>query len=194
MKKNLAVLLLLGSSCFGTELIEKESIGIEINPFRLLISDGSWQSFSGTISHFNDNTGIEIAMPIYYKKKIHNYDTYENHDTTLNLDIHYRKYFSGTQTEGVYLGGFGRYTYIDAKARNDDQYRTVQKFGIGAEIGLKGKKIFNTSFYWGASLALGGYLSNDNDMFDRTDIFDNLGNDDRKMILDLELLKIGYNF
>ncbi|HHD82470.1 MAG TPA: hypothetical protein ENK82_08080 [Campylobacterales bacterium] len=176
---------------------EKSTWGVEVNPFRLFILTNDWQSFSGTISHFDNENGVEIAMPIFYSEEKNNYyngsiNAYEDTETVLNIDLDYRKYFSGNQTEGAYLGAFGRYTYLDARVWDRPKYATVQKFGVGGEIGVKMKNIFNSPFYWGASLKIGGYIGSDNDVFNSSGFA--LGLDDNKLIVDAELLKVGYEF
>ena len=197
--KVLFLLLFWSSSwSFAQTVTQKTSSwGVEVNPFRLLILEDDWKTFSGTISHFDDEDGIEIALPIFYSKEDDNYyngytDSYKDTKTVLNIDLHYRKYFSRNRTEGGYLGAFGRYTYLDGRVWDKPKYATVQKFGIGAEIGYRVKRIFNSPFYWGTSLSLGGYIGSDNDLFNSSDLV--FGIDDNKLILDLELLKVGYEF
>jgi len=199
VKKSFVVLLLLANSYLGaealkTEVIPDHTIGLELNPFRFLISNEEWQSLSGTLAYFNNENGTEIAMPFYYSREKDNFydENYEEVETVVNIGLHYRKYFSGNQTNGAYLGAFGRYTYLDGKVWDKPLYATVHKFGIGAEVGVRVKRIFDTPFYWGASLALGGHLSSDNDIFEGSGIA--LGMDDNKMIIDAELLKVGYEF
>ena len=197
VRKVLFLLLLLSSSWSFAQTVGQKtsSWGVEVNPFRLLILGSDWQSFSGTISHFDNENGIEIAMPILYSKEKNNYyynDAYEDTETALNIDLHYRKYFSGNRTEGAYLGAFGRYTYLDGKVWDQGQYATVEKFGLGGEVGYRVKDIFDTLFYWGVSLSLGGYIGSDNDIFNSSGFA--LGIDDNKLILDVELLKVGYEF
>ena len=207
MKRILSVgVLLFSTTLYAEDVITKNGWGIEINPLRLLISAGGsdWTSFSGTLSHFNNETGVEIAMPILYSKDIttrynymdlNSFDDFEDEEVALDIDIHYRQYFSKKRTEGAYIGAFARYTYLDGKAIKDGKYATVEKFGVGGEIGFKIKNIFNTPFYWGSSFSLGTYISSDNDVFQTTDMsigaFDI---DDNKYIVDLELLKVGYEF
>ena len=207
MKKIVSMLLLgLTTLIYAENISNQKSWGVEINPFRVAISAGGseWKSFSGTISHFNNQTGVEIAIPILYTKDIstrsdymglNGFDDLEDESIAVDIDIHYRQYFSKKRTDGVYMGLFGRYTYLDGKAIKDGKYATVEKFGVGGEIGFRFKNIYNTPLYWGASFALGAYLGSDNDVFDTTDMgigaFDI---DDNRYIVDLELLKVGYEF
>lgn len=189
-KKLLICSLLLSSSLFAQPSIQS-TMGIEINPFRLLISDSNSYSFSGTLSHFNNSDGVEIAIPFYYLNEKFNSDRIDN-ETRFNLDLHYRKYMFNQKTDGLYLGGFGRYTYLDGKAANSSRYVTVNKVGLGLEIGFKLKST-TLPLYWGASVSAGGYLGNSNDKLRRGVMFD-AGFDDRKLIFDIELLKVGYAF
>lgn len=194
MKQSLLALLLLGHSCFGVALANVEetqdtTIGIEVNPFRFLISDDNWKSLSGTVAYFNHQNGTEIAMPFYYSR---DKEDYEEIETVINVDVRYRKYFASQKTNGAYLGAFGRYTYLDGKVWDKPYYATVEKFGVGAEIGIRMKRVFDSSFYWGMSLALGGYLGKDNNIFKSSGFV--LALDDNKMILDVELFKVGYEF
>ncbi|MCK4441108.1 MAG: hypothetical protein KAU90_03820 [Sulfurovaceae bacterium] len=67
MKKVLFLCLLLSTTWGFSQTVtpEKSSWGVEVNPLHFLISDSEWQSFSGTISHFDNENGIEIAIPIF---------------------------------------------------------------------------------------------------------------------------------
>jgi len=175
-------------------LMGKNSFGVELNPFRLLLLGSEWQSYTGTISHFDNETGIEIAVPIFYSKdKNNNYnEAYKDTETLLTIDLDYRKYFSQARTEGGFLGLFGRYAYLDARVSSQGRYATVQKVGIGGEVGYRVKNIFNTPFYWGTSFKIGAYIGGDNDIFENSTF--SLALDDNKLILDIELLKVGYEF
>ena len=168
---------------------EKSSWGVEVNPFRLLSIDDDWQSFSGTMSYFDNENGTELAIPIFYSKE--QYDSDSDIEEVLNIDLDYRKYLSGNRTKGVYLGVFGRYTYIDAKVWNTNKYATVQKFGLGGVIGYRFKDAFNLPFYWGANFKIGRHLGNDNDIFNSSS-FSMI--DDNQLIIDIELFKVGYEF
>ncbi len=200
MKVFLSAILIWGTTLLSADVSSSElkienSVGVELNPFRLLVSNDEWQTFSGTVSYFDNANGIEIAMPIFYAKEKDNYyynGDYEDTETVVNIDLRYRKYFSGNRTEGAYLGAFGRYTYLDGKVWDRGQYATVEKFGVGGEVGFRVKDIFDTPFYWGTSLSLGGYIGSDNDIFNSSRFA--LGIDDNKIILDVEFLKVGYEF
>ncbi len=207
MKRVLSMgVLFLATMLCAKDTIKQEGWGVEINPFRLFAStddESGWRSFSGTVSYFDNSSGVEIAMPILYSKDStvrYSYGSfydkqYESDEIALDVDIRYRKYFSQKRTEGAYIGAFVRYTYLDGRAKESAQYATVEKFGVGGELGFKIKDIFNTPFYWGASLSLGSYLGSDNDIF-QTDAM-SLGSfnmDDNQYIVDIEILKVGYEF
>ena len=189
-KKLLICSLLLSSSLFAQPATQS-TMGIEINPFRLLISNDRWLSVSGTVAHFNNNNGVEIAIPFYYSNES-SYDDYISDETRFNLDIHYRKYLFDKETDGLYLGAFGRYTYLDGQAQNSSRYVTINKFGLGIEMGFR-LKSESLPLYWGASLSTGRYLGNSNNKLRRDVLFD-AGFDDRAFIFDIELLKVGYEF
>lgn len=189
--KKLLQLLLIFSCFLYAELQPKQNIGIELNPFRLLISTDRWLSVSGTVAHFNNNNGVEIAIPFYYSNESA-YDDYISDETRFNLDIHYRKYLFDKETDGLYLGAFGRYTYLDGQAQNSSRYVTINKFGLGIEMGFR-LKSESLPLYWGASLSTGRYLGNSNNKLRRDVLFD-AGFDDRAFIFDIELLKVGYAF
>jgi len=176
------------------------SWGVEVNPIRLLQTNSDYFGFSGTLSHFDNTNGVEIALPIYYTIEDKRFTTEDNQhhgavESRLNLDLHYRFYsaFSHGVTESLYVGAFTRYTHLDGEASNGKGTVVVNKLGFGGEIGVKAKNIFNTPFYWGFSLMIGGYVTGNNDKLSRGVMFD-AGFDDRQLIVDIELLKIGYEF
>ena len=196
MKKKLAIFLGLMLSCIQAEepSTNDTTWGVEINPIRVLLLGSDYKTFSGTLSHFDNDHGIEISLPLFYEQYTEEYEDkvayHSNKNTTLNIDLHYRRYFTMKQTEGLYLGTFGRYTYLHGQAYEDTEQITVNKLGFGTEIGFKYKHIFNTSLYVGASLMIGAYVLGQNDQIASFDF----ALDDSPFILDLELLKIGYEF
>jgi len=178
---------------------QPNSWGVEINPIRLLLTNSDYFGFSGTLSHFDNTNGVEIAIPIYYLRDDRRFTNEQNQhygavERRLNLDLHYRRYssFAHGKTESYYVGAFARYTHLDGEANDRAGTVVVDKLGFGGEIGIRVKNIFDTPFYWGASLMIGGYVTGDNNKLSH-DMFD-AGFDDRQLIVDIELLKIGYEF
>lgn len=198
VKKTFILTILFFSLIFAKEDLAnnqatiKNNIGIEVNPLRLILANENWFTFSGTLSYFDNQNGAEIAFPIFYSSDKY-WNEFENRETRLNLDIHYRKFLFTKETNGLYIGGFGRYTYLDGEARDSSQYVTVNKFGLGIELGVRLKNTKTSSFYWGSSIAVGRYLGNSNEKLSRKDFLD-VGWDDRASIFDIELLKVGYAF
>ena len=198
MNKVLFISLLGLSSLFGESLsvVKSESWGVEFNPLRLLVFGDNETSLSGTFSYFDNENSVEIAVPWLYYKDSGRVDwnlQKEYREKSILVDVHYRKYFT-PNTEGAYVGAFGRYAHLAGELYVTEEYKTVNKFGLGLEVGFKLKNIFDSPFYYGASIALGGYLGNENDVFNSHDWFSTLSLDDNRKIIDIELLKIGYEF
>ena len=110
-----------------------------------------------------------------------------------NLSLHYRK-FVGERTKGFYYGGFGSYTYVDGKLENDNRFATVNKVGLGAEIGVRIMKTdTDWSFYWGPALRMGGYFGSNNNIFVDNN---NLGVAiyDKQFFVDADFMRIGFRF
>ena len=200
MKKILNILLLSTFLLYGEGSVVTESKvdtwGIEFNPLRLLVYDEDETSLSGTFSYFDNKNSAEIAVPwLYYKNSYSSEDFSNFHAYTnelLTIDLHYRKYFL-PNTEGAYVGVFGRYAHLDGEAEVLGKYATVDKFGLGFEVGFKVKNFFDSPFYYGASIAFGGYVS-DNNVFTSNTWFSPFDFDDKRRIVDVELFKIGYEF
>jgi len=209
MKKILITLLpLLLTTSYAQELPvppkflpQPNSWGVEVNPIRLLQTNSDYFGFSGTLSHFDNTNGVEIAVPIYYSREDNRFTNSEDGqhygevESRLNLDVHYRRYssFAHGATNSYYVGAFTRYTHLDGEASDREGTVVVNKLGFGGEVGVRVKNIFNTPFYWGFSLMIGGYVTGNNDKLSRDVMFD-AGFDDRQLIVDIELLKIGYEF
>jgi len=171
---------------------ENQSFGVEFNVFRpLLMKSIDINSFSGGINYFNDTRGIEIAIPFTYNKILYDNDFRVNDydDTGLTVDLHYRKFFQN-EAKGFYLGGFGRYTYLEGKSTNA-QIVKQHRFGIGTEVGVRIREK-NSPVYLGISFALGAYLDNEEVSFAHKGSFMDM--DRRKYFWDIELLKFGYEF
>ena len=199
MNKIVFIGLLGVSSLFGEGLtvVKAESWGVEFNPLRLLVlNDDGERSLSGTLSYFDNEKSVEIAVPWFYytdSGTVNWNPETKYREKSVLIDLHYRKYFT-PNTEGAYIGAFGRYAHLRGEAYQTENHTTVDKFGLGLEIGFKIKNIFDSPFYYGASIALGGYLGSNNDIFYSHDWFGPLALDDNRKIVDIELLKIGYEF
>jgi len=147
------------------------------------------------VSHFNQEDATELALSFVYAKDADIFgDFYSNNYTSKvsTLSLHYRK-FVGNRTKGFYYGGFGSYTYLDGKLKNDNRFATVTKVGLGAEIGLRLMKTdTDWSFYWGPALRMGGYFGSNNDVF----YGNNLGFDlyDKQFFIDVDFMRIGFRF
>jgi hypothetical protein len=172
------------------ELVESplgnRSWGVEINPARLLfISEGL--DISGTVSNFSLNRSAELSVPFVY--------TDGNGDspyTILTVGAHYRHFLGGRQ-RGFYLGGLARYQYAEYLSQPlfaEPREKMLSRAGIAFEIGYR---IFSRSgIYWGCSLAAGRYM-----------VGGEVGESEwpnvgalwfKDLILDVELLKLGFAF
>jgi hypothetical protein len=186
------------------EPLADKTMGIELDPAYILYSSaGDYLTIPGTISFFNVSRRAELAFPFFYKNGTshgNNGASGSNYDiplTLLNIDATWRQ-FIGKHQDGLYFSGGLRYTYIKGVGGNGVDLGifsinfgrgvplTVSK--IGAHFGL-GYRVFTKSgFYWGTSLIIGRYFSNDTrDVQDVT-------LDDSKLIFDMELLKFGFAF
>jgi len=197
--KILFFILLTLSSLFAEDSKEKSSWGLEINPVSLLMlgTGSDTKIFSGVVSRFNQDDATEIALSFVYEKdddgifgNSYYYD--DSSSKVANLVLHYRK-FVKNRTNGFYYGGFGSYTYLDGRLRNDNRLATVKKVGLGAEIGFR---IMETdtdwSFYWGPAFRMGGYFGSNNDIFDNNNLGFSLY--DRQLFLDIDFMRIGFRF
>ncbi|MEA3228374.1 MAG: hypothetical protein U9P38_04795, partial [Campylobacterota bacterium] len=181
----------------ATTMLDTGSWGVDINPIKPLMSEGNY--FAGGISYFDDSNGVEIAVPINYVKFSDSRSDYYGFDSKYNydeidftLDLHIRK-FSTNKVSGVFLGLFGRYTYLEGKLKDEDRLATQHKFGLGVEIGIRIRDIFNLPLYWGMSVAIGQYFGKSHNIF-YSDNCIALEMDDEETFFDGELLKIGYEF
>ena len=161
--------------------------GVEINPFRLILIDGSWRSASGSLSIFDYTNSAEITIPVLY--------SHESDFKLLTLDIHYRKFIEN-RVGGLYMSAIGRVASLEGELRDSkrdnsgENYAKVTKLGLGLGIGYR---LFSKSsrWYWGVGLIAGRYLGSDNDIFDSSSLS---AIDDAPIFIDIELLKIGYKF
>ena len=164
--------------------------GVAFNPLRAVALADDFTSLTGTLSYFDNTNGVEIAFPFFYEKDI-KYDEYAANDTLFSMDIQYRKYLS-EDTEGVYLGGLAKYSYLRGNASDRNLIATQHKFALGVVTGFRlNTEVGDVQLYWGANLSLGLYLNKESDIFssDSTLILD-----DTHYVVDIELLKIGIEF
>ncbi|MCK5854130.1 MAG: hypothetical protein KAG56_02835 [Sulfurovaceae bacterium] len=195
--KHMLFVSLLFSLGSAEDIKSKSSWGVEINPLSLTIlgTGSSIKGFSGVVSHFDNEQGEEIALSLVYLKESEAFDYGDNIFTptkTINTALHYRKFLSN-KTKGFYYGGFASYTYLDGELKDDIRLATVEKFGLGGEIGLRLMKTDSDwSLYWGPALRIGGYLGSNNDIFEK----DTLGMDiyDKKLFFDVDFMRIGLRF
>ena len=197
--KSIFYILLLTTLSLYAEAVDStktEEWGIEFNPIRAVFFHED-TSFSGTFTHFNNSESTEISIPwYYYSTDITSKDSESNYNSrSILVDVHYRKYFS-PNTEGGYLGVFGRYAHLHGLDNETEKYRVLNKVGMGLEVGFKVKNIFDTSFYYGASISLGSYLTGEDNVFksSRGGELPSFVFDDIRQIIDIELFKIGYAF
>ena len=201
MKKIFVIGVLLSSLLLGEipRVKNNNSIGVEINPLSLTLLNSSNRNkgFSGAISHFDNTNTRELALSINYIKTEDNlldvgYNYYDSPTEVMNISLHYRKFVSN-KTNGFYYGGFGSFTYLDGKVKNDNRLATVKKFGLGAEIGVRLMKTHsNWSFYWGPALRLGTYLGSNNDVFESDSL--GMGIYDKDLFVDVDFFRIGFRF
>lgn len=194
-------ILTTGILCFSLLSAEmptknNSSIGVEINPLSLvsLNSKNRDKGFSGAISHFDNNEAREVALSFVYLKEEEELNPfyYESPTELMNLSLHYRK-FTSKETNGFYYGGFGSFTYLDGKVKNDNRLATVRKFGLGAEIGVRIMETHSDwSFYWGPALRLGTYLGSNNDVFESNSLGMELY--DRDLFIDVDFFRVGFRF
>jgi len=168
--------------------IADKNWGVELDPLYLLFFDKGG-GFSGTISNFSLNRSAEVAFPFTYEG---NSDDQGSH--AFNIDAQYRYFLSGRQ-KGFYISGLTRFQtasyhniiFLDS---TDGGRKTLNRLGIGFGIGYR---IFSRAgWYWGWNLSLGRYI-----------VGDKVGGSDlpslpslwmKDLILDVELLKIGFAF
>lgn len=177
-----------------TELVESplgnRAWGVEVSPLGLLFVDEG-VALSGTVSNFSWDRSAEVAFPVYYIG-----GSNDNRTSIFQVDAQYRR-FLGQAQRGFYLSGFTRfqharyesYDYSDFFGEEEGEMRTINRLGIG--FGLGGRIFSRPGFYWGWNLSLGRYLVGDKIAEDEIPESLFLLGD---LILDVELLKIGFAF
>lgn len=183
-----------------TSTITQNTVGIEVNPFRLLDFEANRHSFSGSINFFNVEHNAEIAIPVYYgySRGYSHIDFFELAidpgtgdlaDPELSrflIDLHYRKFF-GEALGGVYVSLFARYTQLRGNNNTSPNYSYEVANRLGAGIGLGYRYISEEGWYWGIGVQLGAYSK-------RGEQFYTVNIDDDEIILDFEFAKIGFLF
>ncbi len=186
------------------EPLKDKILGIELDPaYMLLSSAGDYFTLPATISFFNVSRKAELAFPIFYRGGTSHVDGgasgggYDVPLTLLNIDATWRQ-FIGKHQDGLYFSGGLRYTYMKGITGNGIDLGIVSLgFGggtpitvskIGMHFGLGYRVFMKSGFYWGASLVIGRYFSNDTRDVREVTL------DDSKTIFDIELLKFGYAF
>ncbi len=171
-------LLLISTTPISAKSLPKDkNLGIAVNPFYLFVvtpSGKGEQYLSATISHFNHNKKVEIAMPLH-RMRLGSFQQ-------KTLDLHYRKYLRSS-ISGPYISGFTRFAKLERNSESEF------KVGFGAGVGFK---LFHSSgAYWGASLN-GGIYPKASQKFTTSDLF--VITDNNRFIFDVELFKFGYAF
>jgi len=191
MKKTITISILLTTTLFSNSIPKSDKWGIEINP-TVPIAWGALYSVG--ISYFDQERGVEYALPIFTSlNAMGGRDENGNKDDwqSIHMDFQYKQYLSGEIGNGIYFGGFGRWSNLEGNLRNSNTHVTENKFGIGGSIGYRTFNFFGyESLYWGVGLNLGTYLVGDNDIFDN----DFLLFGDKQYIVDIEFFKFGLSF
>jgi len=182
------------------EPLENKKFGIEFNPAYLLVSSArSYLVVSSGFSLFDADRKAEIAFPLFFQDGTgEDIGGYRPSLTLWNQDVIYRR-FLGQHQDGFYLSGGLRFTHIRGEAENGISIFGVSVYSEGAapkittdKFGMMfgiGYRYFSYSgFYWGTSIVVGRYFSNDERAIK------GVSSDDSKLIFDIELLKFGFAF
>jgi len=168
--------------------LEGKKYGIEFNPAGFLIASTDDELIiTGSVSLFSISKTAEIAFPIYYKVGKEDLKLF-------HLDSHYRL-FTGKHRNGFYLSSGIRFTQLRGREgysffnwdnNVSEEITSVTKVGLIFGIGYR---IFGKNgWYWGTSLFAGRYFT------DQEESIIGAGMADGKVIIDMELLKIGRTF
>ena len=197
--KLLTMLLFINALLFSQEAVfdsntsKKSFWGVEFNIIRpFIMRSVCIDSYSGGLNYFDDNNGVEIAVPFTYTnisndRNIYGINDYD--DTSMTLDFHARK-FIDNKANGAYIGTFVRYTYLEGKSKNL-KIAKLHRFGVGVEIGFR-MRSGDSPWYRGISVGTGIYLDDHQDVFEHDNYLMEM--DGRKKFWDIELLKIGFAF
>jgi hypothetical protein len=175
----------------SSQPLANKTFGIEFNPLRLLygIADDVFNTqIHGGVSLFSIDRYAEIAFPfLYMSGKSDNIPL-----KVLNIDATYRRFFHKEQ-KGMFFSGGLRYTYIEGEEGLDNRDaihsgNKIMENKAGIYIGVGYRYFSHSGFYWGTNIIFGRYLTNDNRPIMEITIAD------LKIILGVELMKIGYAF
>jgi len=163
-------------------------IGLEFNPALLLAGAGNGDlMLSGGLSLFNLAPQAEIAFPMYFR------NSDRDNSSIVTIDAQYRLFFS--KRRGFYASAGARYArlrgsygYYDDQISEWIEVEDVILNRAGLYFGIGYRYFSRLGIYWGASVILGSYLSDDSDKVDEYFL------DKSRMLFDVELLKIGYAF
>ncbi len=202
MKFKIIFLLLISLS--NEAIAQEDYIGVEINPFTIYTLTKSNKDLSFGINYFK-SSDIEIAIPVIYKYFDGSGGSGYDDDIfkVINLDLILRiipndKAINFPDWFYLYGGGFIRYTYLygathaTSELKNPD-FLSINKIGIGLNIGFKMFFGSKNNFFWGMSVSGGKYITGNNNSIDVVNSWFSLDYD-KKNILDYELAKIGYIF
>jgi hypothetical protein len=175
----------------SSQPLSNKTFGIEFNPIRLLYGltgDVFDTQIHGGVSLFSIDRHAEIAFPLLYmvgKKD-------DIPLKVLNIDATYRRFFHKKQ-KGIFISGGLRYTFVEGEEGLDNRDaihsgNIIKENKVGIYIGVGYRYFSHSGFYWGTNIIFGRYLTNDNHP-----IMD-ITMSDLKIILGVELMKIGYAF
>ncbi len=192
MKKIL--LTLLAPLCL---LANDNNMGIEINPFRLLLNDEDTSSFSGAFSYFLVDQNAEIRFPIFWRKDtresyngIHSLE--RNTEIQSTIDVEYRYFTNAEVIGGLFVGAVARYAYL-SNEKNERLDRSTNKFGLGITGGYRYMPE-GSNWYWGASITVIRYLHGENNIFEGGDTNIAWVDNDAPAVISIDFFKIGYRF
>ena len=177
----------------GREPLTGKTFGVELNLAYFMLSLASSSiALSGGVSLFDVDRRAEIVFPFTIEKS---FDEDFSEYLRWNQDVVYRR-FLGAHQNGLYLSGGVRYTHLTGRedthywyshAEEEAEVINIDKLGVLFGIGYR---YFSPSsnLYWGASLSVGSYITDDERSVDG---YSFMG---EKLIIDSELLKFGLTF
>ncbi len=180
-------------------------LGFALNPFYAFSAitgdDSDDVRFSGEISYFHKQN-YELAVPLFYSYLAISDLENKAHSKVESVDVVLRKYAGNLSNDHYqkYLGIFVRYTGLTGPSWTSiglsppESELTTSKYGVGLNLGIrKFYKRHLGTFYWGASLFYGKYLTGKHDII-KTEQQLLTEDHDSERIFDFEFAKIGYLF